>query len=185
MSVDNLAYLMGGVQHLDHAEAFGLDEQIGRSSLFARVLPQRRQDEGEAEAPEPQQAQPLRTVHLAQDSILDRWDVNVTTQLLGGARLRDLGVAWHTEGWHVRGDSRDAQGDKFYARAGLVSLPPQPLFGVKGGVLPSLRLEYVRRLSDRELKLTAYLNEPEVLDLYPYAYNALAINAELTLFLEL
>jgi hypothetical protein len=43
---------------------------------------------------------------------------------------------------------------------------------------------YVRRLEDRELKLSAYMNEPEVLDLYPYAYNAFAVNCEITLYLE-
>jgi hypothetical protein len=183
-TLDNLAYLMGGVQHLDHARAFGLDDEVGRSSLYARVLPQERQDEGEVDAPEAQRARPLQTIHLAQDSILDQWDLNVTTQLLGGARLRELGVAFHSTGWHIREGNRNLEGEKFYARAGLVSLPPQPLFGVEGGLLPSLRLEYVKRLSQIQLKLTAYLNEPEVLDLYPYAYNALAISADLTLFLE-
>ena len=42
----------------------------------------------------------------------------------------------------------------------------------------------MKRLEDRELKLTAYLNEPEVLDLYPFAYNAFAINAEITFYLD-
>ncbi len=183
-TVDNLAYLMGGVQDLDYAHAFGADPKIGRSSVFARSLPQERQDEGEAEASDDEKARPLRTVHLAQDSLWERWDMNVTGQLLGGARLRDVGVAFHSEGWHLREDGDDLEGDKFYVRAGMVSLPPQPLFGVDGGLLPSIKAVYVRRLEDRELKLSAYMNEPEVLDLYPYAYNAFAVNCEITLYLE-
>jgi hypothetical protein len=183
-TADNLAYLMGGIQHLDHAEAFGLDEKVGRTSLFARTLPQERQDEGEEDVPDAEKAKPLRTVHLAQDSLWEQWDVNLTGQLLGGARLREAGVAFHSEGWHIRSGGKDLEGSKFFVRAGVVSLPPQPLFGVDGGLLPSLKAEYVKRLDDRELKLSAYLNEPEVLDLYPYAYNAFAVNAEITFFLE-
>mgnify|MGYP000294525981 CR=1 FL=1 len=181
---ENLAYLMGGVQHLDHADAFGLDDKVGRTSLFARALPQERQDEGEEDAPEAERAKPLRTLHIEQDSMWEKWDVNLTGQLLGGARLRDVGVAFHSEGWHVRQGRRNLEGDKFYVRAGMVSLPPQPLFGVDGGLLPSVKAVYVKRLDDRELKLSAYMNEPEVLDLYPYAYNAFAVNLEMTFFLE-
>lgn len=184
LSLDTLAYLMGGIQHLDYAEAFDLDDRIGRSSLYARRLPQQRQDEPEDAAGTTNNGNPLRTVHLAQDSMWEQLDVNLTTQLLGGIRPRDLGVAYHSTGWHLREDGDDLEGVKFYVRAGLVSLPPQPLFGVDGGLLPSLRAELVKRLEDRELKLTAYLNEPEVLDLYPFAYNAFAINAEITFYLD-
>ena len=157
---------------------------MGRTSLFARTLPQERQDEGEEDAPQAERAKPLRTVHIEQDSMWEQWDVNLTGQLLGGARLRDVGVAFHSEGWHVRQGRRNLEGDKFYVRAGMVSLPPQPLFGVDGGLLPSIKAVYVKRLDDRELKVSAYMNEPEVLDLYPYAYNAFAVNLEMTFFLE-
>ena len=186
---DNASYLLAGLQQLDllelGASEGGIASKVGVMSLFYRDLPQ-----GEAAAEEvpAQQDRPgvidrLKTGHLRQEDMLDRFDFRAAWQLGGQSRLRELAVAIHSEDWHERRGRKLPDSEAiFYVRAGLVNLPDQPTFGVQGGVRPTLRADVAYKQDGAVLgvRASARMNDPDLLDLYPFAYNALGINVELT-----
>lgn len=184
VSWSNAAYLMGGLQSFD-PRVFGLqDKSIGMSSLFYRDLDQ-------SDAPPPRQGEPeerlatnrLKTTHIRQEDMFRRFDVRGAWQFGPEARVREIAAAVHSESWYVR-DGFDRDDDvTWYIRAGLVNLPDQPTLGVGGGLRPTLRADYEYQVGSQDvygLRLSLRMNDPDLLDLYPFAYNALGANFELT-----
>lgn len=182
LQLSDTKYLLAGVDELDPTKLGVQNEEIGLTSLFYRDLPQ-------ASAPEeepPEERRPrrnaferLKTGHFRQ---LDMWgmlDVRAAWQFGPQARVREVAAAFHSRDWTPR-DTSVTEG-AFYVRAGMVNLPDQPTLGVVGGPRPTLRADY--RIQNEDAlgaRLSLRMNDPELLDLYPFAYNALGANVELT-----
>jgi hypothetical protein len=111
----------------------------------------------------------LRTVHLDQEDIAERVDLSValTTRPVSSVHMATLGV--HSRDF--RGDRAGSTGTGLLARAGMVNLPAQPVFGQAGGTLFSARLE--GRIGNKKSQAGASVlfNDPELLALYPFASN--------------
>lgn len=185
VGIDDLGYLMGGVERFDPLE-IGLGEaKHGVTSLFYREVPLAggAQSAAKAEA-EGGALQKLRTGHLRQEDLFQRFDLRLAWQLGQGAGLRELAVAVHSDNWLERRKLKMKEGKLYYARAGVVRLPDQPLLGVEGGLRPTLRADYIVRngsaYDNFAVRLSLRMNDPDLLDLYPFAYNALSINVELS-----
>jgi len=181
LTASDLSYWMGGVEQLDPVR-FGANEDIGMPSLFFRSLPQRARPD--ASAVDPLEVPTLRTGHARQEDMARHFDANLAWQFGATSSLRELTAAWHTPGWHTRGDDDPDDRGQGFLRAGVVNLPDQPLLGVKGGLQPHLRAVYRKRNDDVALELSAYLNDPALLDLYPFATNAVGVNFEMSFVLE-
>jgi hypothetical protein len=179
------SYLMLGVLQFDPLKV-GLDQdKVGMSSLFYRDLP----SGGSAVAPEPRAgivertSERLRTGHVRQEDIARLLDVRAAWEFSERFRVRELAVGLHTQDWHRREKSRSYQDEAGSVRVGFVNLPDQPLLGLKGGVRPTIRADYLQQVGSEDtfgLRLSARMNDPDLLDLYPFAYNALGVNLELT-----
>ena len=173
LQASDLSYWMGGIQDLDTSKARA-PKEAGLSSAYFRSLPQR------AKVAVDEPASLLRTVHLAQADMFRAVDVSASLDVGERPSLRELTAAWHTSDFVVRDGERAAEGQHAYIRAGVVHLPGQPLLGVDGGVFPVVQAVYRQTGGEAELKLAAQLNDPELLDLYPFATNAFGLSVELT-----
>ena len=185
LQLSDTKYLLGGVDGLDPTDLGVENEKIGLTSLFYRDLPQASapEEDEEERGPRRNAFERLKTGHVRQ---LDMWkvlDVRAAWQFGPQARVRELAAAFHSPDWTPR-DTSVTEG-AFYVRAGIVNLPDQPTLGVKGGVRPTIRADY--RLQNPDalgVRLSVRMNDPELLDLYPFAYNALGVNVELTYAFE-
>jgi hypothetical protein len=181
LQVADLQYLLGGVEQFDPRNVAAVDPEVGLSTLFYRNLA----SGGSVVDALSGDAVPvrLRTIHARQEDILRRFDVRSAVQLDGPVRLRELAVGAHSEGWFRRRDLNVSGEEHWAVRAGVVNLPDQPLFGVNGGIKPTLRADYLKQVGDSDtfaLRASLRVNDPDLLDLYPFAYNALGANVELT-----
>jgi len=184
LTVDDLSYWMGGVEQLDPSR-FGAEEAVGMPSLFYRSLPQRaRPDDEEGDDPRGEPTPLLRTGHLRHEDLADHWDANLAWQFGDGSSLRELTAAWHTGGWHTRADDDPSDQAQAFVRAGVVNLPDRPLLGVRGGIQPHLRAQWRKRNDIVQLDASVYLNDPALLDLYPFATNAVGVNVEMSWLLD-
>ncbi len=176
-SLAEATYLLGGVQQFDPLNIGSSAEAFGMSSLFYRELPQTEV----ADEQEPGLIEQLRTGHLRQEDMGGWVDVRATWQFGSQARVRELAVAGHSQNWFGRVDDDQEEG-AWYVRGGFVNLPDQPLFGVQGGVRPTLRAVYKSMNNEGwGIEVAAHMNDPDLLDLYPFAYNAFGSSAELSL----
>jgi hypothetical protein len=178
----DLAYWMGGLQELDLATVSGAPSEAGMTSLYARSIPLAPRD---PERPGLQLApsQILRTGHLEQHDLWHQLDVHMAWQFGGeaGPALRELSAAWHNEGWVPRKGRPLEEGTQAYLRAGIVHIPAQPLRGVKGGLYPLIKgVMRVANNEDVDLKVVAQLNDPALLDLYPFGVNAFGLAGEIS-----
>lgn len=187
---DKAAYLLGGVQDFDLLD-LGLNKdtfaKFGTTSAFYRRIPQ-------TEAP-PDSAGPLaearagleqlKTGHFRQQDIAQRIDFRSAWQFGQSSRLRELAAAVHTDNWHQREKLKRAHnwdGESAYLKVGMVNLPDQPLFGVNGGPRPTVKgVLRGRTPSGAAIEGSVLMNDPDLLDLYPFAYNSLGFNIEVSI----
>jgi hypothetical protein len=182
-TVPKPSYLLAGIEGLDIADLGIEDSPIGIFSLFYRDLPVASAPEEDDAEERPSTFERLKTGHYRQEDIKGMFDVRAAAQFRERVSVRELAFAFHSPDWRPR-ETSVTEG-AFYVRAGLVNLPDQPTLGVKGGVRPQIRADY--RLQNPDalgVRLSAQMNDPELLDLYPFAYNALGLNVELTFALE-
>lgn len=186
--LDDATYVIAGLQRFDLLK-LGVPEgnatMAGMTSVFYRRLPQ---------AAEPEETGPLadarrklnrlKTGHLRQEDIAELVDIRAAWQFGEQSQIRELTASIHTNNWHTSRLEldRDVTDGAFFFRAGMVNLPDQPLFGVEGGPRPHLRGVYKTASGDGwGLELVAQMNDPDLLDLYPFAYNAFGISMEMSL----
>jgi hypothetical protein len=186
IQLSDAAYLMGGVQAFDPSQLGLGSDKVGTSSLFYRDLDQSdgpQETEEVEEVPEVRRAKNrLKTTHIRQEDMFRMLDVRATWQFGPQARLRELAAAIHSDNWYTReGEERD-EDKTWYLRAGLLDMPDEPLLGVKGGLRPTLRGDYEHKVGSEGfgLRMSLRMNDPDLLDLYPFAYNALGFNFELS-----
>lgn len=178
----DLQYLLGGVDQFD-PRRWGVDDQaVGMTSLFYRDLP----SGGEVvDRTGRRVSDRLKTLHLRQEDLFRVVDLRSSLDLSGGGRLRELAAAAHTRGWHRRPGLRGASELEASARLGMITLPDQPLLGVKGGPRPTFRADVVHQAGDDlvfAVRGSVRFNDPDLLDLYPFGDDALGVNVEVTLF---
>lgn len=177
------SYLLLGVDQFDPRRFGNDDERFGMTTAFYRDLPSGGTLEAPVEGVTRRVSERLRTGHLRQEDIGRLLDVRTAYEFGERFRLRELAVAVHTKEWWRRPDQSFTEERNGYLRVGFVHLPDQPLLGVKGGIKPTLRGDYTFQLEEDDvfaLRASARMNDPDLLDLYPFAYNALGINVELT-----
>lgn len=184
-------YLITGVQRFDPLKV-GLDDmrKIGMFSGFYRELPWAGTETIETASLPTGRIVPdgalkkLQTGHIRQEDIYEAFDLRTAWMFGEGGGVRELQVGYHTKGWYQRvEDDFDAGDGAFNVQAGMINLPDQPLLGVRGGPRPTLRADAVYYGGDNgevQVRATARMNDPELLDIYPFAYNALGVNFEMT-----
>lgn len=183
IQLSDASYLLGGVDGFDPTEVGLENDDVGLTSLFYRDLPQAAPSEEEERGPRRNVIERLRTGHFRQADMFGRFDVRAAWQFGAQARVRELAAAFHSPDWTPR-DTSVTEGS-FYVRVGMVNLPDQPTLGVDGGVRPTIRADWRLQNPDAMgVRISLRMNDPELLDLYPFAYNALGVNVELTYAFE-
>lgn len=126
----------------------------------------------------------LKTLHLEQANIWERFDLDIAVAVSPEVQLHDSMIAFHSPGY-VRGRlvdksaaARYEESEGFLIKAGVVTLPAQYTLGVEGGTFFTARAEYRSKVGVYVILL---FNDPEQLALYPFAVNALSARVSLTL----
>lgn len=184
-------YLITGVQRFDPLKiGLGDAKKIGMFSGFYRELPWAGTESIETTASTTGRVVPegalkkLQTGHIRQEDIWEMFDLRTAWMFGQGGGIRELQAGYHTKGWYGRGDSDDYEDTAFNIQAGMINLPDQPLLGVRGGPRPTVRADAIINGGDDgefQIHAIARMNDPELLDIYPFAYNALGVNVEITL----
>ena len=185
-NLSDASYFLGGVQHFDPLNLGATGdtlEKFGMTSLFYRNLPQTDSQNTGPIADIRSRIDKLKTGHLRQEDMFEMVDFRAAWQFGQQSRIREIAAAAHTPNWHPRKElDHDTEDGAGYVRAGIVNLPDQPLFGVVGGIRPTLRAVYKKSSGEGwGIEVAAQMNDPDLLDLYPFGYNAFGISAELSL----
>lgn len=195
------SFLKAGVDRFDLSKV-GLKDvakKVGLTSVFFRDLPYgdalldvaqgaaaavKDGDGGVAEQAQALAEGRLRTIHLEQANVWERFDLDIAVAVSPEVQLYDSMIAFHSPGY-VRGrlidknaHARFEESEGFLLKAGVVTLPAQYSLGVEGGTFFTARAEYRSKLGVYVILL---FNDPEQLALYPFAVNALSARVSLTL----
>lgn len=206
------SFLRTGLERLSPSN-FGADEVgriVGATSLYLRDLPFGDVATGSesaattttttllptgltaALAPEASDAR-LRTIHFKQQDIYRVFDFDLTWAVAPTVAPFEGTVGWHTPEFRPsrlvpfgknRARDRDFSGTGVLFRAGVVNLPARFELGVEGGAFFSFRAEFRNRAPGGLISLMLLFNDAEQLALYPFATNALTLNARVDFMLE-
>lgn len=167
-----LSYLKAGLRDFDYLNNSALARRVGRLNLFGRRLVYNvPSSQGELR---PGLAAPITSGHLEQTGIADRFD---------------LYLSYRTQPHGELGEAR--AGVRFgnvLLSGGVVNLPDLWMFGAQGGYKPALALRYKSNLdpdekpSDVAVDASILLNDPELLTVFPYAYNAVSFKVSFAFF---
>jgi hypothetical protein len=178
----NVPYLRTGIDRLPLDE---LDLEGAMASLFVRKVRMVAPFEPQANAA--QDLASLRdaasfdrwTGHLQQLSIAKHIDVLAAADFRSGVSLHELRAGWHTEGFHrlVPTDpDDDVQPEEGWGiHAGYIHVPDMYYYGLQGGAKLSLTAE--ARAPVGRIKISR--NDPELLAVFPFAYDAWSFSWEL------
>lgn len=143
--------------------------------------------------PDPSDAR-LRTIHLKQHDIYEMVDVDITWAIAPAVAPFEGAVAWHTPGFRAsrlvaipgKGAQRQTEADDvgFLVKLGVVNLPARYDLGVEGGAFFSARAEYRMESPGAYVGFMLLFNDAEQLALYPFATNALTLNARIDFKVE-
>lgn len=130
----------------------------------------------------------LRTVHFAQQDIYRMVDVDLTWAIAPDVAPYEAALAWHTPGFRpsrlVAIPGKGARDSEQYAggggliKVGLVNLPARYELGVEGGAFFSARAELRKQAPGGAISVMLLFNDAEQLALYPFATNALTLQAK-------
>jgi hypothetical protein len=119
--------------------------------------------------------QALWSTHLDLINIIGKMlDVGAAVTLQPVTDLHEAHLTVHTPGFHGEYDSETKRSrlkknqDAFGLTAGIVKLPNLYFYGVEGGT----RLTFSAQMKGRHGKLILRMNDPEILSVFPFAYNA-------------
>ncbi len=184
----SLALLRGGLRNLDVAKALGLPDTSGLTSLFAQrvVLPVPKVNPAETslnELAKDMVQSPIITGHLRQLDLADYVDVNLAVGAVPKVFVNEAMISVHSKKFARRRltpDRDDIRGDGPNASlgwslsVGTASLPPLYYYAVEGGN----RFAFKAQLQWGPLSAFVRMNDPEFLQAFPFAYNA--VNAGIT-----
>jgi len=175
LSLEDANYLMTGIQGFDPAKENILPEEVGVTSAFYRRKTL-------IDSVEPDLVEQLRTGHLQQEDLGGLVDLRAAWQFGDQARLHEASIAVHTRQYIKRLD-RDPDEPQLYLRGGIVNLPDLPTMGVNGGIRPTVHADFkAYSFGDvkGDVRVSVRVNDPELLVIFPYAYNAVGLNFEIT-----
>ncbi|MBL8615086.1 MAG: hypothetical protein JNM72_05680 [Deltaproteobacteria bacterium] len=175
-SIGEAAVWQAGVDRLDPGGlgAADLGEALGLTSLAYQQLPYSLAAPGGAALPVIGR---LRVTGAQQQNIARVADLAVRYRIEPEASLSELAMGLHTPGYHkprVRDDDEDDVPVGLLARGGFVSTPAVWSQGLAAARLPSGRVELNGEADDFLVRLAFLYNDPEQLQLYPFARGALS-----------
>lgn len=175
-SIGEDAVWQAGVDRLDPAGlgAADLGEALGMTSLAYQQLPYNLAAPGAAQLPVIGR---LRVTGVQQQNIARIADLAVRYRIEPEAALSEAALGLHTPGYHrprVLDDDADEDRVGLLARGGFVSTPAVWSQGIAPARLPSGRLELDGKADDFLVRLAFLYNDPEQLQLYPFARGALS-----------
>ena len=161
-----------------------LQSEAGLTSVFAKNQPFRSLPSvGAGNDPVERQDAPsldFTTGHLEHYEIGGIVDVRASYALRPSPALHEATVAVHTPRFWS-----EPKPGRVIARAGVIQLPDMWFYGVRGGLRPTVHLEYVARTpigsnphANLHIAGVLDINAPEQLLLFPYAVNAVFIGYE-------
>jgi hypothetical protein len=162
-------------------EALGLDAAIGLTSLRYEVIPTAvglpSAPDGGGLSEAAAKASRLRVGGLSQQNLARVLDLAGRYRLAPDPAISELALGLHTPDYH-RGRSADEDdedaGKGALASGGMVSTPAAYAQGLAPATLPSARVELSGHNEDDTGRLAVIYNDPEQLQLYPFARGALS-----------
>lgn len=175
-SIGEAAVWQAGLDRLDPGGlgADDLGEALGLTSLAYQQLPYSLAAPGGAGLPVIER---LRVTGAQQQNIAQIVDLAVRYRIEPEASLSELAMGLHTPGYHkprVRDGDEDDVPLGLLARGGFVSTPAVWSQGLAPARLPSGRVELNGEADDFLVRLAFLYNDPEQLQLYPFARGALS-----------
>lgn len=161
-----------GLDRLDPDAAFGSLSRLGLLSMAYKKLPQQLTSGLRGPAPALQQ---LRVGKASLQNLSGVFDVNGRYRIEPSASLSELTVGVHTADFHAPRTGRDADSD-FLAlvQGGMVNTPAAWSEGSGAAQLWTLRGAIGGQYQDADIYFSIYLNDPDQLELYPFARNAVS-----------
>ena len=157
---------------VDRLQPGGQASSLGMTSAAYQQLPFLQDGDASPEAPAPLLYQ-LRVGSLQQENLLRVLDVGARYRIEPSPAISELGVGLHTPDFHA------ARGDRFQpttigvlARGGFVTTPAAWAEGNGPERLPSARLEGILQGDGGRGSLALLYNDPDQLQLYPFARGA-------------
>ena len=178
----------GGLRYEDAVLEAGIDrffvpdlEGMGLASAAYQDIPYLLGD-GEAEQEEAEQEtqanlkERMRVGRFTQQNIGGIVDAAARYRLRPDAAISELALGVHTPGFHLSRDPEEDDYTEFGAllSGGFVSTPAAWSQGLPAAQLPSARAALQIRGDGARFSLNFYFNDPEQLQLYPFARNALS-----------
>jgi hypothetical protein len=159
-----LSYLKVGLRDFDYLNNSELARKVGRLNLFGRRLVYN--VPSAQGALRPGLATPITSGHVEQTSIAGRFDLYFSYRTRPRTELGEARVG--------------ARFGNVLLSGGVVNLPDLWMFGARGGYKPALALRYKSDADPQDppsvvsVEGSVLLNDPELLTVFPYAYNAVS-----------
>jgi hypothetical protein len=165
----------GGIDRLDPEELLDMAGGVGLTSVAYQQLPFFLAGADQANAG-PGLLEQLRVGRVHQQNIGGTFDINARNRIQPSPSVSELSIGMHTVDFHMPRSGRDSSaGDLlFLLQGGMVTTPAAWAQGNGPATLGSGRMSIGGRYSDADLFFSIYLNDPDQLQLYPFARNAVS-----------
>lgn len=164
----------GGVDRFDPEELLDLAGGMGLTSVAYQQLPFFLSGADPVET-EPSLLQQLRVGRVNQQNIGGVFDVNARYRIQPSPSVSEVSVGVHTHDFHMPRTGRDDAGDLLLlAQGGMVTTPAAWAQGNGPQTLATGRFSIGGQFQDADIYFSIYLNDPDQLQLYPFARNAVS-----------
>ena len=168
----------GGLDRLDPASLGDASEKIGILSLAYQDVPflLMGQTARDASSSVVQDAvERLRVGRINQQNIGGTFDINARYRITPSPSVSELTAGLHTPEFHPRRDGSSREdGVLLLLQGGVVTTPAAWAQGTGPATLPSARVAFGGRYDDADFRFSLYVNDPDQLQLYPFARNAVS-----------
>lgn len=169
--LSDTSVLQVGVDRMDPDELFGAAEGLGLTSLAYQKLPTLLTG---ARDESPTLYEQLRVGRVNQQNIAGTLDINARYRIAPSPSVSELTVGVHTVDFHAPRAGRDSDGVLALVQGGTVTTPAVWSQGTGPERLWSARAAIGGQFQDADIYFSMYLNDPDQLQLYPFARNAVS-----------
>lgn len=117
----------------------------------------------------------LQVGRINQQNLGGVFDINARYRIAPSPSVSELTAGLHTPAFHARRDGSDREeGVLLLVQGGVVTAPAAWAQGNGPATLPSGRVALGGRFDDADMRFSIYINDPDQLQLYPFARNAVS-----------
>jgi hypothetical protein len=171
VSLGDTSVIQLGFDRFDPDEVFGAADGLGLASLAYQQLPTLLSGSREGA---PTLYEQLRVGRVHQQNVGGTFDVNARYRIAPAPSISELTVGVHTVDFHAPRTGREDEGVMALLQGGTTNTPAAWAQGNGPEQLWTARAAIGGQFSDADLSSSIYLNDPDQLQLYPFARNAVS-----------